>query len=114
MKAPVDAIFEPRSVAVYGASRDERKLGHTLLRNALGGGFGGPVVAVNPSGGEVLGRQTVPALEEPVDLALVSVPAAAAQAAVADAARAGCAAAVVLTSGFGETGEAGRAIEQRL
>jgi acyl-CoA synthetase (NDP forming) len=73
----MEAIFEPRSVAVYGASRDERKLGHTLLRNALGGGFGGRVVAVNPSGGEVLGLRTVPALDEPVDLALVSVPTAA-------------------------------------
>ena len=110
----MEAIFAPRSVAVYGASRDERKLGHTLLRNALGGGFGGPVVAVNPSGGDVLGLRTVPALEEPVDLALVSVPAAAAQAAVADAARAGCRAAIVLASGFGETGEGGRAVEQRL
>jgi acyl-CoA synthetase (NDP forming) len=110
----MEAIFAPRSVAVYGASRDERKLGHTLLRNALGGGFGGPVVAVNPSGGEVLGLRTVPALEGPVDLALVSVPAAAAQAAVADAARAGCRAAIVLASGFGETGEGGRAVEQRL
>jgi acetyltransferase len=114
MVGRMEAIFAPRSVAVYGASRDERKLGHVLLRNALGGGFGGGVVAVNPAGGEVLGLRTVPSLEEPVDLALVSVPAAAAQAAVADAARAGCRAAIVLASGFGETGEAGRAVEQRL
>ncbi len=110
----MEAIFEPRSVAVYGASRDERKLGHVLLRNALTGGFSGRVVAVNPAGGEVLGLRAVAALEEPVDLALVSVPAAAAQAAVADAARAGCRAAIVLSSGFGETGEPGRALEQRL
>jgi acetyltransferase len=114
MVGRMEAIFAPRSVAVYGASRDERKLGHVLLRNALGGGFGGGVVAVNPAGGKVLGLRTVPSLEEPVDLALVSVPAAAAQAAVADAARAGCRAAIVLASGFGETGEAGRAVEQRL
>jgi len=110
----MEAIFAPRSVAVYGASRDERKLGHVLLRNTLSGGFGGPVVAVNPSGGEVLGLRTAPALDDPVDLALVSVPAAAARVAVADAARAGCRAAIVLASGFGETGEAGRAVEQRL
>jgi acyl-CoA synthetase (NDP forming) len=114
MVGRMEAIFAPRSVAVYGASRDERKLGHVLLRNTLGGGFGGRVVAVNPSGGEVLGLRTVPSLDEPVDLALVSVPAAAAQAAVADAARAGCRAAIVLASGFGETGEAGRAVELRL
>jgi len=110
----VDAIFEPRSVAVYGASRDERKLGHVLLRNALTGGFRGRVVPVNPAAGEVLGVRAVPALDQSVDLALVSVPAAAAQAAVADAARAGCRAAIVLTSGFGETGPEGRAAEERL
>jgi len=114
MGGRMEAIFTPRSVAVYGASRDERKLGHVLLRNARSGGFAGPVVAVNPAGGEVLGQRTVPALEGPVDLALVSVPAGAARAAVADAARAGCRAAIVLASGFGETGEAGRAVEQRL
>jgi len=110
----MEAIFAPRSVAVYGASRDERKLGHVLLRNVTTGGFGGRVVAVNPGAGEVLGLPAVPTLDEPVDLALVSVPAAAARAAVADAARAGCRAAIVLASGFGETGEAGQAVEQRL
>ncbi len=110
----LDAVFTPASVAVYGASRDERKLGHTLLRNALAGGFGGRVLAVNPAGGEVLGVAAAAALAEPVDLALISVPAAAAGAAVADAARAGCRAAVVLSSGFGETGPAGRAAEDAL
>jgi acyl-CoA synthetase (NDP forming) len=111
---PVDAIFEARSVAVYGASRDERKLGHTLLRNVLTGGFEGHVVAVNPAGGEILGVEAVPALKEPVDLALISVPAAAAEAVLMDAARAGCRAAIVLASGFGETGAEGRVAEARL
>ena len=110
----MEAIFEPRSIAVYGASRDERKLGHVLLRNVLTGGFQGRVVAVNPAGGEVLGLPAVAGLDAPVDLALVSVPASAAQAAVADAGRVDCRAAIVLASGFGETGEAGRAVEQRL
>lgn len=114
MGARMEAIFAPRSVAVYGASRDERKLGHVLLRNVVTGGFDGSVLAVNPSGGEVLGLRSAPRLEEPVDLALVSVPAAAVPAAVADASGAGCRAAIVLASGFGETGEAGRAVEERL
>jgi acyl-CoA synthetase (NDP forming) len=77
----------------------------------LSSGFDGEVVAVNPSGEEVLGLRTVPKLDHAVDLALISVPAAAAPAAVADAARAGCGAAIVLSSGFGETGERGRAAE---
>jgi acyl-CoA synthetase (NDP forming) len=99
---------------VYGASRSPSKLGHVLLRNVLEGGFEGQVVAVNPSREEVLGLTSVATLEHAVDLALVSVPAPAVPAAVADAARAGCRAAIVLASGFGETGEAGQAVEQEL
>ena len=110
----MDAIFQPRSVAVYGASRDERKLGHTLLRNVLGSGFGGSVIAVNPAGGEILGARAVPVLDRPADLALISVPAAAVEAAMIDAARAGCRSAIVLSSGFGETGPEGKAAEARL
>lgn len=110
----LDAVFAPRSVAVYGASRQPAKLGHVLLQNVLGGGFGGEVVAVNPSGEEVLGRRAVPRLETSVDLALVSVPAPAVPAAVEDAARAGCRAAIVLSSGFGETGPEGKVVEERL
>lgn len=110
----MEAVFRPRSVAVYGASRDERKLGHTLLRNVLSGGFDGRVEAVNPAGGVILGVRAVAGLEAPVDLALVSVPAPAAPVAIADAARAGCRAAIVLASGFGETGAGGRAAEARL
>lgn len=107
------ALFEPRSVAVYGASRDTAKLGHTLLRNTLDG-FTGEVVPVNAAGGEILGLPTVDRLRRPADLALISVPAHAAPAAVEDAARAGCRSAIVLTGGFGETGAEGVAAERRM
>ncbi len=107
-------LFEPRSVAVYGASRDPRKLGHTLLRNVLSGGFEGHVVAVNPAAEPILGVESVPVLTEPVDLALVSVPADSAEAPVAQAASVGCRAVVVLASGFAETGPEGRALQDRL
>jgi acyl-CoA synthetase (NDP forming) len=110
------AFFTPRSVAVYGASRQEGKLGHTLLRNVVDGGFDGEVIPVNPAAGTILGRAAVPSLAErgATELALISVPAERAAAAVADAARAGCRAAVVLSSGFGETGAAGQAREREL
>ena len=101
-------------MAVYGASRNPSKLGHILLKNVLEGGFDGDVVAVNPSREEVLGLPSVAGLERPVDLALISVPAAAVPAAVADAAGARCGAAIVLSSGFGETGAAGQAVEASL
>jgi acetyltransferase len=78
-----------------------------LFQNVRSGGFDGRVVAINPALG-------VPRLEEPCDLALISVPARAVPEAVADAARAGCQAAIVLSSGFGETGDEGRRVEARL
>lgn len=107
----LDGVFAPTAVAVYGASRNPAKLGHTLLKNVLDSGFEGRVLAVNPAGEEVLGVECRPSLPEPVDLALISVPAPACPDAVADAARAGCRVAVVLASGFGETGLDGRRIE---
>lgn len=112
--ADLAPLFAPTSVAVYGASRDERKLGHRLLANVVASDFAGEVVAVNPSGGRVLGIETVSTLDAPVDLALVSVPAAHVPDAVSDAAAVGCGACIVLSSGFGETGETGRATESEL
>ena len=53
-------LFAPRSVAVLGVSRNPAKLGHSLLRNVLEGGFGGAVHPVNPSGEPILGVPTVP------------------------------------------------------
>ncbi len=113
-EASLAPLFAPASVAVYGASRDPTKLGHVLLRNVLQGGSPRRVVAVNPEAREILGVPAVPALDEPVDLALVSVPAESAPDAVAQAASVGCRVAVVLSSGFAETGPEGRALQDRL
>jgi acyl-CoA synthetase (NDP forming) len=111
----LEALFSPHSVAVYGASRQEGKLGNTLLRNVVDGGFPGAVIPVNPAGGTILEREAAASLDgQAVDLALISVPAERAPAAVADAAGAGCRAAVVLSSGFGEAGEDGQALERVL
>ncbi len=110
----LDNLFLPSSVAVYGAStRDPSKLGNSLLRNAKAGALD-EIVAVSPSAGEAEGLTTVPSLDHPVDLALISVPDRAVEAAIDDAASAGARCAVILTSGFGETGEAGKAVERRI
>jgi acyl-CoA synthetase (NDP forming) len=107
-------LFEPSSIAVYGASkRDDRRLGNQLLRNVLAGGASS-VVAVHPQGGELEGLTAVPSVGRAVDLALVSVPAARAVAAVRDAAQAGARSVVVLSSGFGEAGPKGAAIQDEL
>jgi len=109
----LDGLFIPNSIAVYGASAsDSRKLGNILLRNAVSGA--GEVLAVHPSAGDIDGIPAVPQLDRPVDLALISVPGHRVEGAVSDAAAAGAKAGIVLSSGFGETGAAGRAAQDRI
>ncbi len=101
-------------MAVYGAStKDSTKLGNALLRNAIGSDPD-EIIAVGPNPGTAEGLTVVSSLDHPVDLALISVPAHAVENAVDDAAGAGAGCAVILTSGFGETGSAGKAAERRI
>jgi acetyl coenzyme A synthetase (ADP forming)-like protein len=110
-------FFAPRAVAVVGASRHPGTIGRALLDNLVGGGFTGPVYAVNAGATEIAGRPcapTVSAIGAPVDLAIIAVPAAAVEAAVADCAAAGVRAVVVISAGFAEVSAEGRAAQDRL
>ncbi|MGH7313346.1 MAG: CoA-binding protein, partial [Candidatus Rokuibacteriota bacterium] len=113
----LEALFAPRSVAIVGASRDPAKLGFRLLKNVRDGGFAGQLYPVNPAGERILGLPTVPvveALPEGIDLALVSLPAAAVPAAITALATRQAKAAVVLSSGFSEVDEDGRRAQAEL
>ena len=117
MSVDLTPLFAPRRIAVLGASRSPEKLGHRLLQNVLDAGFTGEVVAVNPSGEPILGRPSVARVADlpaGVDLALVSVPAPAVVAALRQLGERRCRVAVVLASGFGETGETGQAVQAEL
>src|SRR5438093_6406317 len=109
--AGLDPIFAPRTIAVLGVSRNPAKLGHRLLQNVKESGFPGTVYPVNPSGEAILGFASVSsidALPEGIDLALVSLPAAAVPGAIRALAGRRARVAVVLSSGFGEVDAAGR------
>ncbi len=113
----VRGFMQPRAVAVVGASNRRAALGAVLLEHLRGGGFTGPVYAVHPSAEPVAGHPawaSVAAIGQPVDLALIAVPAAAVEAVVADCAAAGVRAVLVVSGGFAETGAAGRAAQERL
>jgi acyl-CoA synthetase (NDP forming) len=113
----LDALFRPRSVAVVGASADPAKLGHALLRNLEEHGFAGDIWPVNPNASEILGKRAYTSLLDTPrapDLALVTVPNRAVVDVVEQAAQRGAQALVVLSSGFGEAGEAGRQAEDRI
>ncbi len=116
--AALTALFEPRSVAIVGASDDPGKWGNILSRRALESPGGRAIALVNRAGTEVLGRPTHPSLAEatrvlgaPVDLVVLCVPAGAFLAAVADAVVAGARAVVAITAGLSELGGEGVAVE---
>jgi acetyltransferase len=111
------AFFAPRSVAVVGASRDPSKVGGSVLANLRASAFPGRVVAVNPHASSVQGVPTAPSLEAiegPIDLAVIAVPAPAVLPALEDCVAKGIGGAVVISAGFREAGEAGRAREEAL
>ena len=110
-------LFAPDRVAVVGVSRNPAKLGYRLLENVTTSGFTGAVFPVNPSGEAILGVPTVRSIEalpHGVDLALVSLPAAAVPDAVKALAGRGVKAAVILSSGFGEVDGEGAAAQGAL
>jgi len=110
-------LLAPGSVAVAGVRGDGTGVGAAVLRSILDTGFLGEVAVVHPKRDSVAGVPAFPTfgdLPRPVDLAVIAVPADAAEGALEDAATAGVPAAVVISSGFGELGPAGTAVQQRL
>jgi acetyl coenzyme A synthetase (ADP forming)-like protein len=109
--------LKPQSVAVIGASRDPQKIGGAIVANLKRFGFKGPIYAVNRTAIEVQGLRSygsVSEVGEPIDLAVIAVPAEAVEAELADCVRAGVHSAVVISSGFAEVSDAGRARQQRI
>ena len=101
-------IFYPRTLAVVGVSRDERKFGSLFLRALLDFGFKGRIHPVHPEGGEILGLKAYPTVRdipERVDLAAIMVPAPFVPAVLEDCLAKGVRGAQVFTSGFSETGD---------
>jgi len=98
-------LLRPRSIAVVGASTQPEKVGGMPIRLLGELGYDGRVFPVNPGADTVQGLRAYPSVEaigEPVDLAIVAVPAPAAPDVMAQLGRAGTRAAVVFTSGFAE------------
>jgi acetyl coenzyme A synthetase (ADP forming)-like protein len=115
--ASMRRLFYPRSVAVVGAARERGKIGAEILHNLVSAGFTGEIHPVNPNADSIEGRKCYPnvrAIPGELDLAVISVPMPLVDAAVDDCIAKGVSAIVVITAGFGETGEEGREREARL
>lgn len=112
----IRAMFEPRSVAVIGASRRALTIGGALLRN-LRDGYKGAIYPVNAAGGEIDGLrayESVAAIGQPIDLGIIALPAPAVYDAVGACADAGASSVVVISAGFAEVGPEGRAEQERI
>ena len=110
----LEHMFNPSSLAVVGASDTSGSVGAQVFANILAAGFAGPVHPVNPGHAEVAGRPcfaSISDMPEPVDLAVIATPAKTIPGIIHDCGEAGVRAAVVLSAGFGETGEEGQARE---
>ncbi|MFC5825752.1 acetate--CoA ligase family protein [Nonomuraea insulae] len=113
---PVRELFNPRSIALVGAT-DKSGWSISTLANLRAHGFPGPVHLVNPRGGVVHGSPAVRSLteiSEPVDLAYVMVPTTAVLGVLREGAKLGIRCYVILTAGFGEVGEEGARLEAEI
>ncbi|WP_194724967.1 acetate--CoA ligase family protein [Noviherbaspirillum malthae] len=113
----LDSFFSPRSIAVVGASATPGKIGAIPVTYQIDYGFEGELYPINPGREEIQGRKAYPTLSavgKPIDLAIFAIPAAAVEATLDDAIAAGVRNIVMFSAGFAETGEKGRAAQQRL
>ncbi|MEM1525655.1 MAG: acetate--CoA ligase family protein [Ignisphaera sp.] len=117
MGKELELLFKPRSVAVVGASREPGKVGHSILKNIIDSGYSGRIYPINPKADSVLGLKAYKSLLEvpdPIDLAVVVVPAPSVPSVIEECGMKGVKFAVVISAGFKEVGGEGIEREKRL
>jgi acetyl coenzyme A synthetase (ADP forming)-like protein len=110
-------IFSPKSIAVVGASRSPMKIGYEILQNILVQGYQGKIFPINPEASEILGLRSLPsvmAVKDDIDLAIIAVPAEFVPKVMTECARKKVKGAVIISSGFAETGEKGKLLEDEV
>ncbi|MQA17033.1 MAG: CoA-binding protein [Pseudonocardiaceae bacterium] len=103
----MNRLMKPRAVAVIGASNEDGKIGNSVMKNLINGGYAGEIYPVNPKVEEVLGHKAYPRIGDvpgEVDVAVFTVPAKFVVGAVREVGEKGVPAAVLIPSGFAETG----------
>ncbi len=114
MSNSLDSFFHPRGVVVVGASHDPTKLGYGVARNLVHCGYVGGIHFVNPRGGTLLDRPvytSIASVPNPVDLAVLIIPATAVPDTLRECGARGVRAAIIASGGFREVGPEGLALE---
>jgi len=105
--ATMNRLMHPRAVAVIGASNEAGKIGNSVMKNLINGGYAGEIYPINPKADEILGRTAYRSIGDvpgEVDVAVFAVPAKFVPQALRDVGEKGVPAAVLIPSGFAETG----------
>ncbi len=105
----MNRMMHPKAIAVIGASNEQGKIGNSVMRNLIDGGFPGEIYPVNPKADEVTGKKAynqIADLPDGIDVAVFAIPAKFVVQAIAEIGQKGIPAAVLIPSGFAETGEA--------
>ncbi|WP_280363709.1 acetate--CoA ligase family protein [Nocardia wallacei] len=116
-RTALQRLFDPRSIAIVGASTDPAKRGYQAIRALQKSGYAYPVYPVNPRATEIRGLEVVAGIDRlppGIDVALIAVPGTAVPRVLRECAAAGIAGAVVLANGFREIGAAGAELEAEL
>ena len=103
----LNSIFNPKSIAVIGASKDTTKIGHVIFRNLVEGNFNGNIYGVNPNAYEIIGQPIYPSLKDilgPIDLAVIAVPAPLVKQVMQQCVEKKVKGVIVISSGFSEVG----------
>ncbi len=111
-------VLNARSVAVIGASRDEKKRGYQAVKVLIESKYEGSIYPVNPREETILGHSGATAsvldIEEPVDLALITTPAETLESILDECGRKGVSGVVVIAAGFGEIGRKGKKLQDKI
>ena len=113
----LESFFNPKSVAIVGASRQKSKVGYEILANMMGAGYKGEIYPVNPQADTIEGLKCYPDLEsikKVPELVIIVVPAKIVPAIMQQCAKVGTRAVIIITAGFKEVGKEGRELEEQV
>ena len=103
----MNRIMKPRAIAVIGASNEEGKIGNSVMKNLIDGGYAGDIFPINPKSDEVVGKKAYKSIKDvpgDVDVAVFAVPAKFVATALQECGEKGVGGAIMIPSGFAETG----------
>ncbi|MGC8482692.1 MAG: acetate--CoA ligase alpha subunit [Thermodesulfobium sp.] len=113
----MDMFFKPKSIAIIGASSEEKKLGYAVLKNVIDGGYDGNIYPINPKSDSILGYKcykSVLDIPEDIELAVFVIPSKFVNPVMKECAQKNVKGAIVITAGFKETGVEGAKLEREL